>query len=195
MTEKTIDKSICVFSSSSDAVNGRYFETASRLGRQMAQNDYTLIYGGASIGLMGAVARAVHELQGRVIGVIPQSLSRYDITYDKADQLIITNTLRERKAIMEEKAGAFIGLPGGFGTLEEILEIVTLKQLQLHWKPIVIINTNGFYDELLRLFERIYSEKFAKSMHRKLYFVTEDPVEALDYIQHYSPPDMPKKWF
>lgn len=189
------EQSICVYSSSSDAVDPCYFDIAARLGSLMAQRQYTLIYGGACIGLMGAVAKAVHEYKGKVTGVIPQSLSRYDITYDNADEMIVTDTLRQRKAIMEERAGAFIGLPGGFGTLEELLEILTLKQLQLHEKAIVIINTNGFYDDLLKLFERIYSEKFAKSMHRDLYFVTGDPVEALDYIQHYSPPEMPKKWF
>jgi uncharacterized protein (TIGR00730 family) len=190
-----MEKAICVYSSSSDAVDERYFKTARELGKLLGQQNYTLIYGGASIGLMGAVARSVHEYGGKVIGVIPEALSRYDITYEEADHLIVTDTMRKRKALMEEKAGAFIGLPGGFGTLEEIMEIITLKQLQMHSKPIVILNTGGFFDDMINMFERIYREKFAKSMHRQLYFVTADAAEAMDYINRYTPPDMPKKWF
>lgn len=188
-------KTICVYSSSSDAVAESYFETARQLGQQIAQHHFTLIYGGAAIGLMGTVARAVHQESGRVIGVIPETLSRYNIAYEKADELIITQTMRERKTIMEEKADAFIALPGGFGTLEELLEIITAKQLQLHNKPIVIVNTNGFYTGLIDMFERIYEERFAKSMHRQLYFIAITASQAIEYIRSYIPQEMPKKWF
>ncbi len=190
-----MEKNICVYSSSSDAVAGIYFEAARDLGREIAQQNYSLVYGGGSIGLMGEVARAVHEHGGKVTGVIPEVLTKYDIVYKKADRLIVTGTMRERKALMEEKADAFIGLPGGFGTLEELLEVLTLKQLQYHNKPIVIMDTGNFFQPLVDLFERIYREKFAKSEHRQLYFITTGAKEAVGYIQEYAPPELPKKWF
>ena len=190
-----MEKTICVYSSSSDGVDKRYFDVAHQLGRHMAQNNYGLIYGGAAIGLMGAVARAVHEHGGKVVGIIPEFLKQYDIAYEKADQLIVTQTMRERKALMEERADAFIGLPGGFGTLEEILEMITLKQLQLHSKPVVILNTGNFYNRLIDLFEHSYAEKFAKEMHRKLYYIASNVEEAILYIDRYQPPELVKKWF
>jgi uncharacterized protein (TIGR00730 family) len=188
-------KTICVYSSSSDAVAGHFFKAAKELGALMAQKNRTLVYGGGSIGLMGEMARSVHQNGGAVVGVIPDSLNGLGITYESADQLIVTRTMRERKEKMENLADAFIGLPGGFGTLEELLEIITLKQIQLHNKPIVILNVAGFYKHLIELFEHIFSEDFSKSMHRQLYFVTPDAREALDYIDSYTPPAMPEKWF
>ncbi len=184
-----------MYSSSSDAVAESYFATARQLGEGMAKQNYTLIYGGAAIGLMGAVARSVHQFGGKVVGVIPESLQRYNIAYEKADELIVTTTMRERKTIMEDKADAFIALPGGFGTLEELLEIITAKQLQLHNKPIVIINRDNFYAGLMAMFNRIYEEHFAKTMHRELYFITDNTTAAIEYIAGYVPKEMPKKWF
>jgi uncharacterized protein (TIGR00730 family) len=144
---------------------------------------------------MGELARAVHEYEGKVIGVIPGYLNLPGIVYDGADRMIVTPTLRERKTVMEEQADAFIGLPGGFGTLEEILEILTLKQLQQHNKPVVFINTGNFFQHLINLFDHILNEKFAKSTYRQLYFFAPDAREAISYIQAYSPPQLPKKWF
>jgi uncharacterized protein (TIGR00730 family) len=188
-------KNICVYSSSSDAVDNRYFESARQLGKEIALRRCTLIYGGGGIGLMGEVARAVHLHGGAVTGVIPEALNRSDIAYDEADRMIVTPTMRERKALMEEQADAFIGLPGGFGTLEEILEIITLKQLQYHKKPIVILNHHNFFRHLVDLFELIFRENFAKPIYRELYFIAESAKDALDYIRDYTPPLFPKKWF
>lgn len=189
------EKTICVYSSSSDAVAEHYFSAARDLGKCMGQRNYTLVYGGGDIGLMGELARSVHRYGGNVVGVIPEFFNLPGIVYENPDQLIITETMRERKAIMEERSDAFIGLPGGFGTLEEMLEIITLKQIQAHDKPVVFLNTGDFYRHLIDLFERLYREQFAKTEHRQLYFVAPDAQTALSYIETYKPPQLPKKWF
>lgn len=189
-----MNKTICVYSSSSNFVDKIYFETASRLGEAMARNGDTLIFGGGMVGLMGATATAVHRLRGRVIGVIPEALNQKGIVYETCDELVVTKDMRERKSIMDSRSDAFIALPGGYGTLEELLEIITLKQLKYHNKPIVILNTKGFYDKLLDMFEKIAQEKFAKPESSILYHVTADVEEALEYIDTYTPPVFKDKW-
>jgi uncharacterized protein (TIGR00730 family) len=189
-------RTICVFCSSSDAVDSIFFETATEMGALISQRNYDLVYGGAQIGLMGALARAAHQNGGKVIGVIPESLRRVQgIAYEAADELVVTRDLRERKAVMEARSDAFVGLPGGFGTLEEILEILTLKQLALHAKPIVLVNTNGFYDPLIQLFERIYQERFAKPDYRQLYHIAPDAASVFPYLEAYRPLPLQSKWF
>ncbi len=190
-----MEKTICVFSSSSDAVAKDYFDAADEMGKQIVQNGYTLVYGGGAIGLMGAMARSVHRFGGKVIGVIPEKLNKPGIVYENADQLIVTRTMRERKALMEEHADAFAGMPGGFGTLEEILEIITLKQIQTHQKPIVLLDTCNFYQPLILLFEQIYRERFAKSIHRQLYHIAPTVPSAMEYLRSYIPPLLPEKWY
>ncbi len=145
-------RNICVYCSSSSAVSREYYQEAYNLGQCLGINNYTLVYGGVSVGLMGEVAHSVYINGGKIISVIPESIKNRGITFDKADYIIYTKNLRERKAIMEYQSEAFIALPGGFGTLEEVMEILTLKQLQAHNKPVIFINTNGFYDNLLGFF-------------------------------------------
>ena len=188
-------QAICVFSSSSDAVAPAYFKAACDLGLLIAQHGHTLVYGGSNVGLMGELARAVHTQQGKVIGVIPESIRARGVAYDLADELLVTADLRERKAVMEARSDAFIALPGGFGTLEEVSEVLTLKQLQLHVKPIVLVNTLGFYDRLLALYDHFYTEHFAKEQYRKLYYVAPDVDSALEHIETYQPPHLESKWF
>lgn len=189
-----MDKYICVYSSSSNVVDKEYFVAARQLGTQMAQRGMGLIFGGGVVGLMGEMAKAVHDFGGKVIGVIPEALNQEGIVYEQCDELIVTEGLRERKALMDEKAEGFIALPGGFGTLEELLEIITLKQLRYHNKPIVIFNVNGFYNGLIQLFENIIERRFAKVDCRDLYFVTQDVKEVLSYIENYVPRDCGPKW-
>ena len=184
---------ICVYCSSSDGVAATFFEAADALGRMIARRGDTLIYGGAGIGLMGALARAVKAGGGRVIGVMPERLAAEPITFAGADELIITRNMRERKARMEALADAFIVLPGGFGTLEELAEILTLRQLREHTKPVVLLNVQGFYEPLIGLFEHFYREGFAKPW-RELYAVTGDVGAALDIIDTYKPVTAPRKW-
>lgn len=189
-----MNKTICIYSSSSCAIDQVYFETATILGQQIANRGDHLLFGGGLIGLMGATARAVHQSNGKVIGVIPKALNLTGIVYESCDELIVTADLRERKAIMDSRSNAFIALPGGYGTLEELLEIITLKQLGYHQKPIVILNVNGFYQKLLECFDQLIQQHFAKPECRKLYHVTDQAMEALDYIDTYQPHSLTEKW-
>lgn len=188
-------RSVCVFSSSSDAVAADYKIAAAELGAAIARRQWVLVYGGCRVGLMGAVARSAHAHGGRVVGVIPECFNRHELPYEQADELIVTRDLRERKAIMETRADAFVALPGGFGTLEEILEILTLKQLASHNKPIVFLNTAGFFDPLLTLFERIFVLHFAKEEGRVNYHVAASAEEVVSYLDNYQPPTQVEKWF
>lgn len=139
---------------------------------------------------MGAVARAVHRNDGYVFGVIPESLkSREGIAYELADELIVTQTMAERKGIMFTRADAFLVLPGGFGTLEEFVEVLTLRQLGYHRKPIALVNSDGFYDPLLELFEHFYRERFATEQYRSQYFVASSPDDALEHIERCAVPE------
>ncbi|MGE5675401.1 MAG: TIGR00730 family Rossman fold protein [Mycobacterium leprae] len=189
-----MDKAICVYCSSANNVAPQFFDFARQLGAEMARQGYALVYGGTDVGLMGALARSIHEHGGKVIGVIPVALHERGIAYELADELIITRDMRERKATMEARATAFAALPGGFGTLEELFEILTLKQLQYHGKPIVVLNTHGFYDPLLSLFEHIYEQKFARPDYRELYHVTADLPDLFAYLAQYQPPQLKSKW-
>jgi uncharacterized protein (TIGR00730 family) len=189
-----MNKIICVYSSSSCNIDRLYFEVAEKLGAAIALRGDALLFGGGMIGLMGATAKAVHKHHGKVIGVIPKALNIKGVVYDYCDELIVTEGMRERKAVMDARSDAFIALPGGFGTLEEVLEIITLKQLKYHNKPVVIINTDGFYDNLLAQFREIIAQKFAKPQSKGLFYVTNDPNEALEYIDNYQPVVFKEKW-
>ena len=187
--ERVSIKSICVFCSSSNSIDDVYFETATDLGHRIGQLGLGLVYGGASIGLMGAIARATHEKGGRVLGVIPEFFRDKDknFEYSKADELIIVETMRIRKAVMDERADAFIALPGGIGTLEEVIEILSMKQLGLTEKPLVFVNTNNFYDGLIFNLQNMVDLKFAKSSTLELFAVCPDPLSALEFIFSYQP--------
>lgn len=189
-----MNKTICVYSSSSSNIDRLYFEVAEKLGAAIALRGDALLFGGGMIGLMGATAKAVHKHHGKVIGVIPKALNIKGVVYDYCDELIVTEGMRERKAVMDARSDAFIALPGGFGTLEEVLEIITLKQLKYHNKPVVIINTDGFYDNLLAQFRKIIDQKFAKPQSKGLFYVTNDSNEALEYIDNYQPIIIKEKW-
>jgi len=185
---------ICVYCSSSTKVDERYFEMARELGQLLAAGGHTLIYGGANIGLMGTLARAVKEAGGQVVGVIPRALRDYGLVYEEADEVIVTETMAERKALMEQRAEAFIALPGGFGTLEELLQVLTLRQLRYLDYPIVVLNANGFYDVLLSHFERLYDEQFANPGFRQLYYVALDAADAMRYVEMAESAPLPRKW-
>ncbi|VAX31175.1 Lysine decarboxylase family [hydrothermal vent metagenome] len=186
--------SVCVFCSSSESVDTVYKEMATDLGRRLGQTGLHLVYGGASIGLMGCVARGVHEFGGRVTGVLPEFFKNKNIEYGDADELIVTKDMRERKAVMDQKSDAFITLPGGIGTLEEAMEILSMKQLQLTPKPLVFINTQNFFDGLIANLQEMVDLKFAKKETLDLFAVEPDPEQALHYIQNYEPPFTPSKW-
>ena len=188
-------KVICVYSSSSDAVPNHFFDTAEDLGKAIAKSGFNMVYGGGAIGLMGASARAVQKHGGKVTGIIPKFLNLPGVVYEQSDELVLTNNMHERKSIMANRADAFIALPGGFGTLEETLEMITLKQLGQHTKPIVMIDTAGFYQPLIHTFEQMYSLHFAKPVYRDLYHVAADSQEAMRYIADYQPATHRQKWY
>jgi uncharacterized protein (TIGR00730 family) len=187
-------RAICVFCSSSDSVDQIFCDVADDLGRKMGEQNIDLVYGGASIGLMGSVARGVHATGGKVVGVLPQFMKTKEIEYVKADELIVTRDMRERKAVMDERSDAFIVLPGGIGTLEELMEILSMKQLQINPKPLVVLNTQQFYDKWLALIQDMVARKFAKASIEKLFFLADDPHSALDYILRYERPFKDSKW-
>ena len=186
---------ICVYSSSSNAIADVYVTEAIHLARLIGQSDACLINGGSNVGLMDVVTREAGNHGAKTIGVIPQKLHDYNLSSAHAHEMIVSGDMMERKAKMRELSDAFIALAGGFGTLEEILEVITLKQLGYHNKAVVFINTNGFYDDLFRQFEKSYDEKFAKENYRKLYFIAENADQAMNYIQNYQPEKTVDKWF
>ena len=153
-------KLLCVFCGSSRNLDLKYHAVAEELGRRMVAGGWGLVYGGGNVGLMGSVARAVKQAGGRVVGVIPGFMRERELAYLEADEMISVETMRERKRLMEERATAFVALPGGIGTLEELAEIMTLRYINLTRKPIVLLNQDGFYDELLAFFERMTRERF-----------------------------------
>jgi len=186
-------QSICVYASSSNAVAPAYMAAAEALGREIAARGLTLVYGGGNLGLMGAVAQGARSGDGYIIGIMPEPLIAKGINCDIADEVLVPRDLRERKAWMEARADAFVALPGGFGTLEEVLEILTLRQLQQHVKPVVLLNSQAFFEPLLVLFEHLYTERFAKPC-RDFYHVAADTTGVFDYLDHFEPFEAPAKW-
>jgi uncharacterized protein (TIGR00730 family) len=186
---------ICVFSSSSNAIADVYVNEAIELARLIGQSGSCLINGGSNVGLMDVITREAAKSGAKTIGVIPEKLRDFNLASIHAHEIIVSGDMMERKARMRELSDSFIALAGGFGTLEEILEVITLKQLGYHQQAIVFINTNGFYDDLFRQFEKSYNEKFAKESYRKLYFVAANSVEAMKYLLEYKAEDSEDKWF
>ncbi len=188
------DKAVAVYCSSSSAVAPIYFEAAQRLGRLLAESGARLVYGGTNIGLMGAVADAIMAAGGQTVGVIPMLLNQVGIAHPGLSELVITDGMRERKMVMEERADAFIALPGGYGTLEEIFEILTLKQLGYHQKPVVILNTNDYYGPLLAQLQTATEQHFMKPGNLGLFQLAATPDEAITYLATYQPGPFEAKW-
>jgi uncharacterized protein (TIGR00730 family) len=186
---------ICVFSSSSNAIAEVYVSEAVDLARLIGQSGFCLINGGSNVGTMDVITREAGKNGAKTIGIIPEKLRDFNLASNHAHEIIVSGDMMERKFKMRELSDAFIALAGGFGTLEEILEVITLKQLGYHHKAIVFINTNGFYNDLFRQFEKSYDEKFAKESYRKLYFIAENSAQAMSYLMNYKPEETVNKWF
>ncbi len=170
---------IAVFCASSNDVDPRFVSVAQRMGGLLAELEYVLVYGGGDVGLMGALARAVHAGGGRVVGVIPHALKAIEgIAYEVADELIMTDTMRERKATIYERADAFVVLPGGIGTLEEFLEVITLKKLGYHDLPIALVSTDGFFDRLLDFFQELKENRFVVASNPPLFETVDEPEQV-----------------
>lgn len=188
-------KLLCVYCSSSDRLEANYVAAAEALGREMVARGWGLVYGGGKTGLMGTVARTVKAGGGVVVGVIPEFMKVRELAYDEADELVTVVTMRERKLMMETRADAFLALPGGFGTLEEIMEILTLRQLDLVKKPCVLFNQDGFYDDLLRLFQRMLADRFFKPSNLDLFRVATTVPDVFLQIEDVPLAAAEAKWF
>jgi len=188
-------KFLCVYCSSSDRVDPKYTAAAAQLGSELAGRGWGLVYGGGKTGLMGALARAVKAGGGRVVGVIPEFMKARELEFTEADELISVLTMRERKMLMETRADAFLALPGGWGTLEELLEILTLAHLEVLQKPVILLNQDGYYDDLLRQFDRIVEGKFMHATIRGKYAVARTVEEIFPLIENWSHQPGDAKWF
>lgn len=186
-------KAICVFCASSLGNNPVYAETAFELGKILAENRIDLIYGGAQVGLMGKIADGVLSMNGNVIGIIPDFLKTKEITHSSLTELITVKTMHERKAMMHERADAFIALPGGFGTMEELFEILTWAQLSLHQKPVGILNVNGYYDPLIQLVETMINSGLLNSKYREMLLISDSIDDLLSQMNLYEVP-LIRKW-
>lgn len=175
-------KNVCVYCASSTKIAPVYFASAERLGRLLAMRGINLINGAGSIGLMGAVSNAALEAGGTVTGVIPRFMVEQNWHHTGLTKLVETENMHERKQLMAEMSDGVIALPGGCGTMEELLEIITWKQLGLYLKPIVILNVDGFFNPLLEMLQRAIDENFMRKEHRAIWQVAQTPEEALDLL-------------
>ncbi len=187
-------RSICVYCGSSDDVPEIYYRAARGIGKAIASRGYTLIYGGGSTGLMGAVADAALEAGGDVIGVIPEQFYTPQLAHDRLTRLEIVPDMHTRKARMAELADAFIALPGGYGTLEEFFEILTWAQIGLHTKPIGLFNFNGYYNNLLAFLRYAQQKGFILNEHGSLFVHAYDAAPLLDALEHYKHPGGVSRW-
>lgn len=174
--------SICVYCGSRSGHGAEYTDAARRLGRAMAAQGFGLVYGGASIGMMGVIADEMLAAGAAVTGVIPESLQQKEVAHAGLTELLITADMHERKRLMAERADAFIAMPGGLGTLEELFEILTWGQLRFHAKPIGLLNTGGYYDDLIRFLDGTVSEGFVHPRHRAMLRVSQSPEDLLDAL-------------
>ena len=180
-------KTISVYASSSNNLQEIFYSHARTLGKLIGKNGYDLVYGGSRLGLMYACADAARENGSKIYGVMPEKLVKICANPEDCDKFIITEGMRERKAKLDEISDAVIAMAGGFGTLEEISEMIVQKQLGYNNKPIVFLNTAGFYNTLVKFFDEVILKNFAKETSRKLFYVAETPEEAIDYIVNYKP--------
>ena len=182
MTTKKINN-VCVYCASSNKSNEVYVNASKELGKILAINDISITYGGGSRGLMGHVANSAITHGGKVKGIMPEFMVEQEWAHNNLGELIIVQTMHERKALMIEKSDAVIALPGGSGTLEELFEVITLKRLGMYLSPIILINTLGFYDSLIALFERMVEDNFLDPRHKQLVAVVDEPGLVLKAIQ------------
>ncbi len=178
---------ICVFCGSSSGTRAAYVEAARSLGQLVARRGLGLVYGGASIGLMGAVADAALAAGGEVIGIIPGALQAKEIAHQGLTRLEVVGSMHERKARMAELADAFVALPGGMGTLEELSEVLTWAQLGLHGKPCGLLDVAGYWQPLVAFFDHAVQERFLRPQHRALLVVGEEPTDLLAALEAYAP--------
>lgn len=184
--------SLAVFCASSDGNDAEIYQTAYDIGEIIAKNDIRMVYGGSKLGLMGQVTKGVMAHNGKVTGVIPDFLKTKEVVHTGLDKLITTQDMHERKLAMNELSDAFVALPGGFGTFEELFEIVTWAQLGLHRKPIGLLNIGGFYDDLVNMLQKMTSKGLLKQDNLDILLVSDDFEELLEEMRRFEPKPVPK---
>lgn len=185
-------KSICVFCGSSFGTRTGYAETATETGRLIAEQGYRLVYGGAKVGLMGTVADAALNAGGEVVGVLPRALEEKELAHEGLNELHLVSSMHERKALMADLSDAFIALPGGAGTLEEIFEVWTWGQLGYHRKPCGFLNVEGYYDQLIAFLDHQTQEAFTRKAMRDMVQIASTPQALIDLFKGYEAPETPK---
>jgi uncharacterized protein (TIGR00730 family) len=183
MIDRRLRKSLCVFCGAQNAVPKAHLEIGTSLGLEMAKRDIALVYGGGDCGIMGAVANAVLTEKGWVTGVFPRHLQNIEVEHKSLNEIIIVDTMHERKKIMYDRADAFAILPGGCGTLDEMFEIITWRQLKLHEKPVIIFNHLGYWDHLVALLEHMISTGFARAETRTMFEVVNTLEELIERVE------------
>jgi len=186
-------KKICIFCGSSMGFDPIYKEKAKELGQAMAERDCELLYGGGSVGLMKIIADVMLDNHCKVIGTITQHLMDMEVGYDDIDELIVVDSMAERKKILEDMADAFIAMPGGLGTMDEFFETYVLSQLRVFDKPVALYNVNGYYDDIIRFINKAAKEGFVRKEHADGLIVSDDPKDLLKKMEQFQPTDV-KKW-
>ncbi len=177
-------KRVCVYCASSNKIDNTYFEAAAKIAGQLASHNITIVYGGGSAGLMGRIADTAIKLGGHVVGVIPKFMTEVEWQHNGLEEIYVVADMHERKKMMLEDSDAVIALPGGSGTLEELLEAISLKRLGLYAKPIVILNVNDYYSPLIEMLEKSIRERFMSERHRNIWTVISNPEEIITAIKN-----------
>ncbi len=180
---------ICIYGASSNAIDKCFIDAGELLGKAIALTNHTVVFGGGAAGLMGAVARGAHSENGKIIGICPSFFNVDGALFTECTEMIYTETMRERKQLLDEMSDAFIITPGGIGTFDEFFEIYTLRQLATHKKPIVIYNTDGYYNPLIDMLNNAISKNFMPKTNLDLLFISDNPQQIIEYIENYNPSD------
>ncbi len=187
-------KTICVYCSSSNNLPEKFYIFSRELGQKIAKNGYNMVYGGTTVGMMGVIANNALENGAVVTGVIPEKIASFGLKHPALAKVIVTKDMRERKATMEKYADAFVAAPGGFGTFEEVFEILVAKQLAYHNKPVIFLNFDNYYGDMFKMFDTVYENRFAKEEMKSLYYIANSIDEMFDYIKSYVPKEIALKW-
>lgn len=185
-------KKICVYCGSSPGKSPEYMEAARILGAELVKRGITLVYGGASVGIMGEIADTVLSHGGEVIGIMPQALADKEISHNGLTDLRVVSSMHERKAMMEDISDGFIALPGGMGTMEELFEVLTWSQLGYHQKPCAFLNIKGYYDSITQFLNHAVEEQFVKPIHREMVLIEDNSARLLDLMATYKSPKVDK---
>lgn len=185
-------KSVCIYAGSLPGARPEYVEGAAAFARLLAEQGIGVVYGGGRAGLMGAVADAANAAGGHVTGVIPRQLVEREVAHEGLDDLRVVSSMHERKALMAELSDAFVAVPGGIGTWEELIEVFTWAQLGMHRKPVAVLDLAGYYEPLVAFFDHATSEGFLRERTRSMLLVDSDPAGLLEQLRAYEPPDLPR---